>query len=283
MAKTLADLWEEADKLDKEGKKVANATATAAKLPFTLKDEFRKRQDPALDQAINASEQRVLGGAIEGLNKYQGISNPFTRRDLAEKYQGVLSLGYNNLTDERTRRQGVYSDYIEKWTGLFGAEAARQRDVFQAKLATFERYSNLADKEEDLRRYNIAQAEKGRGSGTAGTSKYQSRLEELSSAVNRGQYTREEANSILEKEVSKGLYKGITSHDSQAIYDLNPDNYEDRPGGWRFDAANTKPKTASEQNQEMDNTAREYYTYLVNSGFDDEAKEYAKKFPQVLK
>lgn len=283
MAKKLSDLWVEADKLTAQSKESANATATAAKLPFTLKDEFRKRQDPSLDQAINTKEQQVLGGAIEGLNKFQDITNPFTRRDLAEKYQGGLSVGLNNLTDERTRRQGVYADYIEKWTGLYGAEAARKRDMFQASLSAFDRNSSLVTKEEEQRRYEVAQAEKKRGSGTAATSKYNSRLEELSGKVNSGQYTREEANALLESEVKKGLYKGITKHDSSTLYQMNPDNYEDRPGGWRNALTTGKTPTASEQNAGLDLKAKQYYNYLIGNGFEDDALKYSELYPQVLK
>lgn len=181
MAKTLKDLWGEADRLNAEGEKVAEAKATAAKLPYTLKDEFRQRQDPALDQAINKAESDTFGAAIKGLNMYQDISNPFARRDLAETYQGVVSQGYKNLTDERTRRQGVYADYIEKWTGLYGAEAARQSDIFQNKLATFDREKNLADTEESNRRWEIENARAERSAART-NSKFTD--EEITSTIN---------------------------------------------------------------------------------------------------
>lgn len=158
MAKTQSQLWEEAAKLNKEGENVANAKATADKLPFLLKDEFRKAGDPALDTAINKAQSDMFGGAIKGLNMYQDITNPFARRDLAEQYQGGLSQDYANLTDERTRRQGVYADYISKWSGLYGAEAARQDSIFKNQLATFDREKNLADTDESNRRWNIENA-----------------------------------------------------------------------------------------------------------------------------
>lgn len=288
MAKTIEDLWGEADELDKAGKKAAEAKATAAKLPYTLKDEFRKAQDPALDQAINKAQSDTFGAAIKGLNMYQDISNPFARRDLAEQYQGGVSMGWKNLTDERTRRQGVYADYIEKWTGLFGAEAAKEQDLFQNKLAKFDRESNLANTAESMRRWEIenkraeeshAKSMASGGGGSAGTNKLESRKEELAAMVRKGVYTREEMNDILTSEVNRGLYKGVSTYDTKQTYDTLPNNFEDRPGGWRNEANNTKPKTAAEQNAEMDQQQRDYYTYLVNNGFDDEAEAYREKFP----
>lgn len=172
MAKSYKDLWAEAATLDKEGKSVAEANANAAKLPYTLKDEFRKAQDPALDKAINKAQSDTFGAAIKGLNMYQDISNPFARRDLAETYQGIQEQGWKNLTDERTRRQGVYADYITKWTGLFGAEAAKKQDLFNNKLSVWEKEKSLADTEESARRWNIEQSQKG-GSGSKAAQKSQ--------------------------------------------------------------------------------------------------------------
>jgi len=110
-------------KMNKQNSRYADATVTAERLPGQLREEFRKRQDPAMSKAIRSAEQRTLGGAIEGLNKYQHIVNPFARRDLAEKFQGSLSKTYTSLTDERQRRTGVINDYINLWSGTYGAMA----------------------------------------------------------------------------------------------------------------------------------------------------------------
>jgi len=158
MAKSYSDLWKMADDLKKEGSKVTEKQAQASKLPYDLQEEFRKSQDPKLNEAINKAQSDTFGAAIKGLDMYQNISNPFTRRNLAEQYQGGIEQGWKNLTDERTRRQGVYADYIQKWTGLFGAEAAKSRDDFNNKMSMFNTYKNLADTEESNRRWNIENA-----------------------------------------------------------------------------------------------------------------------------
>jgi hypothetical protein len=167
MAKTTKDLWAAAAELEKDGADVANFKETVTKLPYTLKESFREKQDPKLDEAINKAQSDTFGAAISGLNKYKEISDPFARRDLAEQYQGIVSQGYQNLTDERTRRQGVYSDYIDKWTGLFGAEAARKQDAFNNKMQTWNMEKNLADTEENNRRWEIENARAERNSGNA--------------------------------------------------------------------------------------------------------------------
>jgi len=166
MAKSYKDLWAEAGDLEKEGKSVAEASANAAKLPFTLKDEFRKAQDPELDKSINKAQSDTFGAAIKGLDMYKGISDPFARRNLAEQYQGGVEQGWKNLTDERTRRQGVYSDYITKWTGLYGAEAAKKQDLFNNKVATWDREKTLADTDENNRRWSIENARAERAAGS---------------------------------------------------------------------------------------------------------------------
>lgn len=182
MAKSLADLWKEAGDLEDEGNDVANFNASVEKLPYQLKDEFRQRQDPKLDQQINRLQSDTFGAAIKGLDMYQDISNPFNRRSLAEMYQGGIESQWKNAVDERTRRQGVFSDYIEKWTGLFGAEAARKQQIFQNKQSTWDREKNLADTEENNRRWEIenARAERsGSGSNKAWTE------QEITSTINQ--------------------------------------------------------------------------------------------------
>ena len=164
--KSLADLWKEAGDLEDEGNDVANFNASVEKLPYQLKDEFRQRQDPKLDEQINSLQSDTFGAAIKGLDMYQGISDPFARRNLAEMYQGGIEKQWKNAVDERTRRQGVFADYIEKWTGLFGAEAARKQQIFQNKQATWDREKNLADTEENNRRWEIENARAERSSGS---------------------------------------------------------------------------------------------------------------------
>lgn len=231
MAKTLKDLWGEADKLNAEGEKVAEAKATAAKLPYTLKDEFRQRQDPELDKAINKAESDTFGAAIHGLNLYQDITNPFARRDLAENYQGIVSQGYKNLTDERTRRQGVYADYIEKWTGLFGAEAARQSDIFQNKLATFDREKNLADTEENNRRWEIENARA-----------------ERSAARTNSKFTDEEVTSTINTLKNNGTdWETIAKYLGEKGIDVSTGSYADVQLNTAFKSGNypLKPSASS--------------------------------------
>ena len=165
-------LKSESKKIEKAANKYADFAGEVAALPYKLKDEYRKAQDPILGQKINVAEQNVMGGAIQALDKYKDISDPTTRRALAEKYQGGLSIDYKNLTDERTRREGVYSDYITKWTGLYGAEAAKQQAKVSAMESSWSRSMNLAGQEqsqanriednaESRRRWDYEQAHKG--------------------------------------------------------------------------------------------------------------------------
>jgi hypothetical protein len=176
MAKNyLSGMKSASQKLEKAQNKYASFAGEVAKLPYQLQDEYRKAQDPALSQKINESQQNVLGGAIAGLDKYKDISDPTQRRALAEKYQSGLSIDYTNLTDERTRREGVYNDYIQKWTGLYGAEAAKRQAEVSAMESAWSRDMNLAqakqsqanyesDAAESRRRWDYEQAHKG-GSG----------------------------------------------------------------------------------------------------------------------
>lgn len=167
MAKSLKDLWKEAGELEEEGNDVANFNASVEKLPYQLKDEFRQRQDPKLDEQINRLQSDTFGAAIKGLDMYKDISDPFARRNLAEMYQGGIESQWKNAVDERTRRQGVFADYIEKWTGLFGAEAARKQQIFENKQATWDREKNLADTEENNRRWEIENARAAASAGRA--------------------------------------------------------------------------------------------------------------------
>jgi len=226
MAKSYKDLWAEAGNLQKEGSDVANFKEAVAKLPFQLTDEFRKAQDPKLDEAINKAQSDTFGAAIKGLDMYQGISNPFTRRALAEKYQGGVEMGWKNLVDERTRRQGVYSDYITKWTGLFGAEAAKRQDEFQNKMAIWDREKGLADTEENNRRWNI---ENARASASAGNKSYTE--QEITATINQLRNGGTDWETISKFLGEKGVDVSTGSYaDVQLNTAFGTGNYPVKPG-----------------------------------------------------
>lgn len=111
------------------GKDAIDMKYAADVLPTALMEAYKAAGDPKLDSAISKKRNQVMGGAIEGLNKYKDISDPFARRALAEKYQSGLSVGLDSLVTEKERRQKSMNDYINKWTGLFGAEAARKQSM----------------------------------------------------------------------------------------------------------------------------------------------------------
>lgn len=226
MAKSYKDLWKEAADLETEGTGVADFKESVAKLPYELKDKFREKQDPKLDQAINKAQSDTFGAAIKGLDMYQGISNPFTRRNLAEKYQGIVEQGWKNLTDERTRRQGVYSDYIEKWTGLFGAEAAKRQDLFQNKLSAWDREKNLADTEESNRRWNIEQSQKGK---TASEKPYTE--QEITATINKLKNDGTDWGTINAFLAEQGIDTSTGSYaDVQLNTAFGTGNYPTKPG-----------------------------------------------------
>lgn len=221
-----------AEKSDKAATEAADFSYLATALPVILKEAFNKKKDPALDAAIVEKGQQVMGGAIEGLNKFKDISDPFTRRALAEKYQGGLSIGYGALTSERDRRQGKFEEYITKWGGLYGAEAARKQAQATIQQNQFSTYKSLADTAEDTRRYNIEQAEKKANKGTTEANKYNTRLMAIADEVRQGKYSRETAAKIIEKEFGAG--KG------NDIYTVVEDNYEKTP----YSASYFTPKAA---------------------------------------
>ena len=145
--KSYKGLKGQSEDITSRGKSYAGYTGEVSALPYQLKEEFRQRRDPAFDKRVRESEQQVLGGAIEGLNKYQDIQNPFNRRALAEKYQSGMSTSLQGLYDERERRQGTILDYIDKWTGLFGAEAKKEELTLNAMKEGWQRDSGMAAQE----------------------------------------------------------------------------------------------------------------------------------------
>lgn len=169
---------------------------TADVLPMALKEAYDKSRDTKLDAEISKKRNDVMGGAIEGLNKYKDISDPFARRALAEKYQSGLSVGLDAIVTEKERRQKSFTDYINKWSGLFGAEAARKQSMAE-------------------------EARRNASAGTSRESKYTSRLNEVADEVRQGKYDRESAKATLLRE-----FPGSNPND---IYTLVQDNYEKTP------------------------------------------------------
>lgn len=170
-------------KITKAQNKYADFAGEVAKLPYQLTDEYRKAQDPALSASINKSEQNMFSAPITALETYKDISDPTTRRALAEKAAGTATVDYKNLTDERTRREGVYSDYVAKWTGLYGAEAAKEQAKVNSQVDSWNRDMNIAgqkqtqanrveDNAESRRRWDYEQAHKGGSGATSANSDY---------------------------------------------------------------------------------------------------------------
>lgn len=178
------------------GQDAIDAKYTADVLPAALKEAYDKAGDPKLDKAISQKRNDVMGGAIEGLNKYKDISDPFARRALAEKYQSGLSVGLDSLVSEKERRQKSMTDYINKWSGLFGAEAARKQSMAE-------------------------EARRNEGTGTANASKYNARLNQVADEVRQGKYDRESGKSTLARE-----FPDANPND---IYSVVQDNYEKTP------------------------------------------------------
>lgn len=116
-------------------------------LPHNLRDAFRKNRSPELDNQINQAETTYGNAGFEGLSKYENVTDPIARRALAEKYQGMRGTDYKNLLSEKDRREGKYSDYIEKWTGLYSAEASRQQGILQGMKDQWQMENTLSQQE----------------------------------------------------------------------------------------------------------------------------------------
>lgn len=258
-----------AEKTSKATKEAADSSYLAAVLPTILKEKFDKTKDPALDAAISGKTQQVLGGAIEGLNKYKDISDPFTRRALAEKYQGGLSIGLDSLTSEKDRRQGKFEEYITKWSGLYGAEAARKQSQATLAQGEFNTYKSLADTAENTRRYNIEQGEKAANKGKEASSKYQTRLNAIEDDVRTGKYSRETAREKLRME--------FPDKDPEIIYKVVEDNYEKTPYSSKYFSPKQDTETGAERNATNTADIRDYYSYLLSVD-EDKAKEYKKQY-----
>lgn len=258
-----------ADKTSKATKEAADYGYLASVLPGVLKDKFRQAGDPALDSAISTKTQQVMGGAIEGLDKYKDISDPFTRRALAEKYQGGLSIGLDSLTSEKDRRQGKFEEYITKFSGLYGAEAARKQANATMAQGEFNTYKGMADTAENTRRYNIEQGQKAAEKGKDATSKYQSRLSAIEDDVRQGKYSRETAREKLRLE--------FPSQNPDVIYKVVEDNYEKTPYSSKYFSPKQDTTTGSERNATNTADIRDYYTYLLSVD-EGRAKDYKKQY-----
>jgi hypothetical protein len=263
-----AGLTKMASKVDKAEKEAADYGYAASVLPIKLREAFDKNRDPELDKAIITKQQEVLGGAITGLEKYRDISDPFTRRALAEKYQSGLTVGLDSLTSERDRRQGKFEDYITKWSGLYGAEAARKQQVATSAASGLSRYKTLADTAENQRRYNIAEAEKKRGSGTSASNKQTARLKEIEEDVRMGKYSRETAAFKIKQE--------FPGQDPNSIYKLVEDGYEKNPYYSKYFTPG-KETSALDEQRNSNADIRDYYTYLLSVD-EDQAKKYKEQY-----
>lgn len=244
---------------DSAHREAADSGYVASALPHILREGFRKNSDPEFDAAIVTKQNEVLGGAIEGLSKYEGIANPFQRRALAEKYQSGLSIGLNSLTSERERRQGKLEEYITKWSGLYGAEAARKQALASSADAAFSRGMSIADKNENMRRYDIEQADKAATKGTSQANKYTSRLEQIADDVRVGKYSRETAAFKIKKE--------FPDADPNDIYREVEDNYEQTPYSSKHFTPGKDTTPVSERNQEE---RQALIKKLRQQGYDDE-------------
>ena len=224
-----------AEKTSKATKEAADYGYLASVLPSVLKEKFREAGDPKLDAAISTKTQQVMGGAIEGLNKYQDISNPFTRRALAEKYQSGLSIGLDSLTSEKERRQGKFEEYINKWSGLYGAEAARKQSQATLAQGEFNTYKSLADtiesnrryeedKAESARRWNIEQANKGTTKEDEGLFREYLADELARSAGKDGKFDPVKYRQLRDEAYAKGISK--ETFDSQFGTGLGEHEYK---------------------------------------------------------
>jgi len=257
-----------ASKVDKAEKEAADYGYLANVLPIKLRESFDKNRDPELDKAIITKQQEVLGGAVTGLEKYRDISDPFTRRALAEKYQSSLTIGLDSLTSERERRQGKFEEYITKWGGLFGAEAAKKQQTATTASNSLNRYKSLADTAENQRRYKIAEAEKKRGTGTSASNKMTARLKEIEEDVRMGKYSRETAAFKIKQE--------FPGQDPNSIYKLVEDGYEKNP----YYSKNFTPQnqqSALDEQRSSNADIREYYTYLLSVD-EEQAKKYKEQY-----
>lgn len=187
--------------IKKQKKSYQDTMYAANALPSSLKEGFRAKGDKGLDEAITKAEQRTMGGAIEGLDKFQDIQNPFTRRALAEKYQSSLSRTQQSLYGERDRRQGNITDYINAWAGTYGAAAKAEQVALQGMENQFSMEMQLAGKKEAA--YNRSQ--------TAGAKNTTYTDSEIIATINKLKSDGEDWEQISQMLASKGIQVGEKS------------------------------------------------------------------------
>lgn len=222
------------------GKDAIDMKYTADVLPAALKEAYDNSRDTSLDKEISKKRNDVMGGAIEGLNKYKDISDPFARRALAEKYQSGLSVGLDSLVTEKERRQKSFADYVNKWSGLFGAEAARRQSMAE-------------------------EARRNTSTGLGKESKYNSRLNAIADEVRQGKYNRESAKEVLLREFPEA--------NPNDIYTLVQDNYEKTPYSSKYftpPAEKADDPTKWETDRGETEMVRSTVSNLRNAGYSDE-------------
>ena len=280
--KSYKGLKGQSEDITSRGKSYAGYTGEVSALPYQLKEEFRQRRDPAFDQRVAEQEQQVLGGMSSGLQKYQDVQNPFDRRALAEGHRAGMATSLQGLYDERERRQGTILDYIDKWTGLFGAEAKKEELTLNAMKEGWQRDSGMAaqeygatstglQQEESRDRWNQefqlnkdkfafskAQAGSSSSSTKADTSflnKAQQELED-SRQHNEGLYHSDtykklyfDAPNSATRELMKNLLGGELDKEAQQ-----------KLGYWESSADdNTKNQTEEEKRKEYENFLNNWY------------------------
>lgn len=234
---TFEDLEKESKKVSQMARRSNKYANYAERLPIDLKDEFRKRQDPALNKQVSEAEQEALGSAVVGLDRYKNISDPFERRALAEKYQGQKSAEYDYLASERDRRKGKFEDYIERWSGLYGAEAAKRQNMLTAAQDEYSRMSNLSQSQREQSRWEQEFAEDKRrwGAEHALSQARESRLSDDTEDDDFLAYAAEEINAsqgedgyadprVYERILAEAREKGYDKSkiDAEFGYEINP-------------------------------------------------------------
>lgn len=226
-------------------KKAQQSAVDAERLPYELTKAYREQGDPKLEKQINTAEAKSLNAGYEGLDKYQYIENPFTRRALASKYQGSVASEYKNLLSEQDRRQGVISDYIKTWAGTYGAIAKGEQMALEGMKEEYTMEMDIASK-------RASASKKAGGSGTGGTYTEQ----EIRQAINEGFAKKESWETIAQTLAGNGIDVSSGSVADNELRRLHGD-----------DAIDPKAKEKElTPKQELEN---KYYTLLQQIQGDD--------------
>jgi hypothetical protein len=233
-------------------------SAVAAKMiPSKLKQAYKENQDSKFTEQVNEAEAKWLNAGHEGLDRFQHIENPFTRRNLADKYQTSVGAEYKNLVTEEERRQGVLMDYVQTWSDTFGAIALSEQMQAENLMSQY----NMA---KDIEGMRISEQERA---GTGTSSKYQNRLEEMSEEVMQGKYSREDAKAILQREYPQA--------DPNDIYKYVPDNFETKPYSYETFTPGGGSQTTFDKESEIRDKITLYVKNLRAEGYND--KKIRKK------